>query len=45
MTPADAAGWDLPGWRYPTLRYWYAIAEREGQYATDGPIPVLVPVG
>ena len=24
VTPADAAGWDLPGWRYPTLRYWYA---------------------
>ena len=45
VTPADAAGWDLPGWRYPTLRYWYAIAEREGQYASDGPIPVLVPSG
>ena len=39
VTPADAAGWDLPGWRYPTLRYWYAIAEREGQYASDGPDP------
>lgn len=45
VTPADAAGWDLPGWRYPTLRYWYALAEREGQYASDGPIPVLVPSG
>jgi choline dehydrogenase-like flavoprotein len=45
VTPADAAGWDLPGWRYPTLRYWYAIAEREAQYASDGPIPVLVPSG
>jgi choline dehydrogenase-like flavoprotein len=45
VTPADAAGWDLPGWHYPTLRYWYAIAEREGQYATDGPVPVLVPSG
>ena len=45
VTPADAAGWDLPGWRYPTLRYWYATAEREGQYASDGPIPVLVPSG
>jgi choline dehydrogenase-like flavoprotein len=45
VTPADAAGWDLRGWHYPTLRYWYAIAEREGQYAADGPIPVLVPSG
>ncbi|HKQ40911.1 MAG TPA: GMC family oxidoreductase N-terminal domain-containing protein, partial [Pseudonocardia sp.] len=45
VTPADAAGWDQPGWRYPTLRYWYAIAEREAQYASDGPIPVLVPSG
>jgi choline dehydrogenase-like flavoprotein len=45
VTPADAAGWDLPGWRYPTLRYWYAVAEREGLYASDGPIPVLVPSG
>jgi choline dehydrogenase-like flavoprotein len=45
VTPADAAGWDIPGWRYPTLRYWYALAEREGQYASDGPIPVLVPSG
>jgi len=45
VTPADAAGWDQPGWRYPALRYWYAIAEREGQYASDGPIPVLVPSG
>ena len=45
VTPADAAGWDQPGWRYPTLRYWYTIAEREGQYASDGPIPVLVPSG
>ena len=45
VTPADAAGWDLPGWRYPTLRYWYAVAEREGLYASDGPIPVLVPAG
>ena len=45
VTPADAAGWDLPGWRYPTLRYWYAIAERVGQYAADGPVPVLVPSG
>ncbi|HEX3261053.1 MAG TPA: GMC family oxidoreductase N-terminal domain-containing protein, partial [Pseudonocardia sp.] len=45
VTPADAAGWNLPGWRYPTLRYWYAVAEGERLYATDGPIPVLVPAG
>src|SRR3954451_1315934 len=45
VTPADAAGWDLPGWRYPALRFWYAVAEREGQYASEGPIPVLVPAG
>ena len=45
VTPADAAAWDLPGWRYPALRYWYAVAEREGQYASDGPMPVLVPSG
>ena len=45
VTPADAADWDQPGWGYPALRYWYAVAEREGQYASDGPIPVVVPSG
>ena len=45
VTPADALGWGLPGWSYPTLRYFYAVAEREALYATEGPVPVLVPSG
>lgn len=45
VTPADAAGWGMPGWAYPDLRYFYAVAEREAVYATDGPIPVLRPEG
>jgi choline dehydrogenase-like flavoprotein len=45
VTPADAAGWGVRGWGYATLRYFYAIAEREALYATDGPVPVLVPSG
>ena len=45
VTPADAAGWGLPGWSYPTLRYFYATAEREALFATEGPMPVLVPSG
>ncbi len=45
VTPADALGWSVPGWTYPTMRYWYAIAEREPIYATDGPVPVQVPTG
>jgi choline dehydrogenase-like flavoprotein len=45
VTPADAAGWGLPGWSYAALRYFYAIAEREALYATEGPVPVQVPSG
>jgi choline dehydrogenase len=45
VTPADAAGWGAPGWSYATLRYFYALAEREALYATEGPVPVLVPSG
>ena len=45
VTPADAAGWGVRGWGYATLRYFYAIAEREALYASDGPVPVLVPSG
>ncbi len=45
VTPADAEGWAVPGWSYPSLRYWYAIAEREAIFATEGPVPVQVPSG
>jgi choline dehydrogenase len=45
VTRADAQGWDIPGWSYPLMRYWYAIAEREPIYATEGPVPVQVPTG
>lgn len=45
VTPSDAQGWGVPGWSYPSMRYWYAIAEREPIYATDGPVPVEVPTG
>lgn len=45
VTPSDAKGWSVPGWSYPSMRYWYAIAEREPIYATDGPVPVQVPTG
>lgn len=45
VTPSDAKGWGVPGWSYHLMRYWYAIAEREPIYATDGPVPVQVPTG
>lgn len=45
VTRADAEGWAIPGWTYPSLRYWYAIAEREPVSATEGPVPVQVPAG
>ncbi len=45
VTPADAAGWGMPGWSYATLRYFYAVAEREALYGTEGPMPVQVPSG
>jgi choline dehydrogenase len=45
VTRADAQGWGIPGWSYPSMRYWYAIAEREAILATAGPMPVQVPTG
>ena len=45
VTPADAQDWSVPGWSYRSMRYWYAIAEREPIYATDGPVPVQVATG
>ncbi len=45
VTPSDAQDWSVPGWSYRSMRYWYAIAEREPIYATDGPVPVQVATG
>lgn len=45
VTPSDARDWNMPGWSYPMMRYWYAMAEREPVFGTDGPVPVQVASG